>query len=101
MINDFPYVDHIIHEVLRMYPPAPRSNINFSKFKYYFLTYSINNRVERGCNKDVTYDGVHIKKGIVVTVPIFALHYDEEYYPDPYTFNPDRCHFVFPINLFV
>jgi len=42
------------------------------------------------CNKEVTYNGVRIKKGIVVTVPAFALHYDEEYYPDPYRFNPDR-----------
>ena len=24
MILDFPYVDHVIHEVLRMYPPVPR-----------------------------------------------------------------------------
>ncbi|XP_046646973.1 cytochrome P450 3A24-like [Daphnia pulicaria] len=70
MILDFPYVDHVIHEVLRMYPPAVR--------------------VERVCNKEVTYNGVRIKKGIVVTVPAFALHYDEEYYPDPYRFNPDR-----------
>nr|CAH0110992.1 unnamed protein product [Daphnia galeata] len=70
MILDFPYVDHVIHEVLRMYPPVPR--------------------VERACNKEVNYDGVQIKKGVVVTVSAFALHYDEEYYPDPYRFNPDR-----------
>ncbi|XP_046646974.1 cytochrome P450 3A24-like [Daphnia pulicaria] len=70
MILDFPYVDHVIHEVLRMYPPLLR--------------------VERMCNKEVTYNGVHIKKGMIVTVPAFALHYDEEYYPDPNRFNPDR-----------
>nr|CAH0107507.1 unnamed protein product [Daphnia galeata] len=70
MILDFAYVDHVIHEVLRMFPPVPR--------------------VERGCNKEVTYNGIHIRKGMVVTVPTFALHYDEEYYPDPYRFNPER-----------
>ncbi|XP_057380168.1 cytochrome P450 3A41-like [Daphnia carinata] len=70
MILDFPYVDHVIHEVLRMCPPVIR--------------------VERGCNKEVTYKGIHIKKGMVVTVPAFPLHYNEEYYPDPYRFNPDR-----------
>ena len=47
-------------------------------------------RVERACNKEVNYDGVQIKKGVIVTVSAFALHYDEEYYPDPYRFNPDR-----------
>ena len=24
MILDFPYVDHVVNEVLRMYPPVPR-----------------------------------------------------------------------------
>ena len=47
-------------------------------------------RVERACNEEVTYDGIQIKKGMVVTVSAFALHYDEDYYPDPYRFNPDR-----------
>ena len=38
----------------------------------------------------MVYNGVHIKKGTVVTVPVFSLHYDEEYYPKPEAFNPDR-----------
>lgn len=70
MINDFPYLDQFINEVLRMYPPAPR--------------------VERECNKDISYDGIHIKKGMIVSVPVFALHYCEEYYPEPEKFDPDR-----------
>ena len=70
MILNFPYLDHIVHEVLRMCPPVVK--------------------IERQCNKDVTYKGIHIKKGVVVTVPSFALHYDEEYYPDPDKFDPDR-----------
>ena len=47
-------------------------------------------RVERQCNKEVTYNGIKIKKGMVVNVPAFALHYDKEYYPEPNRFNPDR-----------
>ena len=47
-------------------------------------------RVERECNKDITYGNISIKKGTLVSVPAFALHYDEDYYPDPHTFNPDR-----------
>ena len=27
---------------------------------------------------------------MLVTVPSFGLHYDEEYFPDPEKFNPDR-----------
>lgn len=49
-------------------------------------------RVERECSKDIYYSEqkVHIKKGTVVTVPSFALHYDPDYYEDPESFNPDR-----------
>jgi len=70
MLQDLPYLDHFINEVLRLFPLVPR--------------------LERICNKDVTYDGIHIKKGMLVTVPAFALHTSEEYYSDPKTFNPDR-----------
>jgi len=47
-------------------------------------------RVDRACNKEVNYDGIHIPKGMVVSVSTYALHYSEEYYSDPETFNPDR-----------
>nr|QST15041.1 CYP360A1 protein [Diaphanosoma celebensis] len=70
MILDFPYVDQVVHEVLRMYSPATR--------------------LERECNKDVTYNGITIKKGIMVSVPVNAVHYAEEYYPEPEKFDPDR-----------
>ena len=48
------------------------------------------NSLERQCNKPVTYNGIHISKGMVVNVSTYALHYSEEYYTDPETFNPDR-----------
>nr|CAH0104368.1 unnamed protein product [Daphnia galeata] len=70
MLIDFPYIDQVINEALRVYPPVPR--------------------VERECNKDVTYNGIEIKKGTMITVPTFALHYDPDNYADPETFNPDR-----------
>ena len=47
-------------------------------------------RVERECNKDITYGKLHIPKGLTVKVAIYPLHYSEEYYPDPEKFNPDR-----------
>ncbi|EFX68832.1 hypothetical protein DAPPUDRAFT_259484 [Daphnia pulex] len=58
ILIDFPYIDQVINEVLRVYPPVPR--------------------VERECNKDVTYNGIEIKKGTMITVPSFALHYDPD-----------------------
>lgn len=70
MIQELPYLDNFINEVFRMNPPALR--------------------LDRTCNKDVSYNGIHIKKGMLVSVPVFPLHYSEEYYSDPETFNPDR-----------
>jgi len=70
MLLDIPYLDHFINEVLRMYSPVPF--------------------IERLCNKDVTYDGIHIPKGTIITISPYSLHYSEEYYTDPETFNPDR-----------
>ena len=49
-------------------------------------------RVDRQCTKDYSYDNgrIKIKKGQLVTVPAFALHHMEEYYPDPEKFDPER-----------
>ncbi|EHK97881.1 putative Cytochrome 67 [Glarea lozoyensis 74030] len=35
-------------------------------------------------------DGHHIPAGTVVGVPHYAIHHNPSYYPDPFTFNPDR-----------
>ena len=46
--------------------------------------------LERCCKEDLVYNGIHIKKDIVVSVSTHSLHYSEQYYTDPETFNPDR-----------
>lgn len=70
MLNELPYLDQFINEVLRMHPPVTT--------------------VERACNKEVTYNDVRITKDMIVMVSTYALHYSEEYYTDPETFDPDR-----------
>ena len=49
------------------------------------------NRIDRECCKDFTFNGHVIKKGTKVNIPVAALHFSDEYYPDAETFNPDRC----------
>ncbi|XP_062397180.1 cytochrome P450 3A27-like isoform X2 [Sardina pilchardus] len=64
------YLDCVINETLRLYPPAFR--------------------IDRACKKTVDVSGVIIPKGTVVMVPIYALHRDPEIWTDPETFNPER-----------
>lgn len=46
----------------------------------------------RRCCADYTIPdtNVVIEKGTMVAIPVLALHYDEEYYPDPNKFDPER-----------
>lgn len=47
-------------------------------------------RVNRECSKDITIKGIKIECGVTVSAPIYAIHYDEKNYPDPFKFDPDR-----------
>ncbi|XP_031418412.1 cytochrome P450 3A30-like isoform X3 [Clupea harengus] len=64
------YLDCVINETLRLYPPAAR--------------------LERVCKKTVEISGVIYPKGIVVTVPTYALHRDPELWTEPENFKPER-----------
>ncbi|KAL9633871.1 MAG: hypothetical protein Q9164_004434 [Protoblastenia rupestris] len=35
-------------------------------------------------------DGNYFRPGIDVGVPIYCIHHDETYFPDPFAFNPER-----------
>ncbi|KAM9454518.1 cytochrome P450 3A30-like [Clarias gariepinus] len=69
-VMNMDYLDAALNESLRLYPVALR--------------------LERVCKKTVEISGITIPKDSVVMVPIYALHRDPEYWPDPETFNPDR-----------
>nr|APA31878.1 cytochrome p450 01657 [Brachionus plicatilis] len=69
-VNEMSYMDNVVDESLRLFPPAVR--------------------LDRVANEDYEYNGMKIKKGMVWSVPIWALHHDPEIYPNPYEFRPDR-----------
>ncbi|XP_018416380.1 PREDICTED: cytochrome P450 3A9-like isoform X1 [Nanorana parkeri] len=64
------YLDMVIQETLRMYPPA--------------------GRVERVSKKTVEINGVTIPRGMVCMIPAYVLHNDPEYWPEPEEFRPER-----------
>lgn len=64
------YMDMVVDEALRMYPPLTR--------------------IDREASVDYEYEGIKIKKGQAVVVPIYSLHHDPELYADPEEFIPER-----------
>ncbi|XP_076087822.1 cytochrome P450 3A24-like isoform X1 [Mytilus galloprovincialis] len=69
-ILKLPYLDMFFCEVMRMYPPSTRTN--------------------RKTMQSVTVNGYRIPDGVEVTVPIYAMHYDPELWPEPENFFPER-----------
>ncbi|XP_029173473.1 uncharacterized protein LOC114942302 [Nylanderia fulva] len=76
-LNKLEYLDLVINEVLRLYPPV------------IFL--------ERLCDKDYELPPALpgekpciMKKGMNFWIPVFAIHHDPKYYDDPEKFCPER-----------
>ena len=64
------YLDMVIQESLRMYPAAPRTS--------------------RHCSEAVTIDGVSVPKDAQVDIPVWHIHHNAEYWPNPEKFDPER-----------
>jgi cytochrome P450 family 6 len=49
-------------------------------------------QLSRTCIKDYKLpdQDVIIEKGTTVIIPVMGIHYDEEYYPEPEKFDPER-----------
>ncbi|XP_071508121.1 cytochrome P450 3A7-like [Diadema antillarum] len=69
-VAKMPYLDGVICETLRVYPPAPA--------------------VDRLCNETFTCNGWTIPKGSQVFIPIYVIHHSEKYWPNPDRFDPTR-----------
>lgn len=71
-MHELTYFDQIINETLRKYPAA--------------------GGVSRVANADYQYGDMKftIPKGMKVFIPIYGIHHDPEYYPNPDNFDPDR-----------
>lgn len=72
LLQNLHYVDAVIDESLRIYNPVLR--------------------MERRASSDFVLGdtGITIPKGMIVGIPVWAIHHSEEYYPNPDRFDPER-----------
>jgi cytochrome P450 len=54
--------------------------------------YPIGAVLRRECTKRYKLPGtnVHVEKGDLIAVPVYGIHHNPEYYPNPDVFDPDR-----------
>lgn len=69
-IQDMKYLDMVIKECLRLYPPVPL--------------------ISRRMAKDTAIGGYTFPKGTEVTINIYSLNLDPTYFPNPEKFSPER-----------
>ncbi|CAN7974914.1 unnamed protein product [Ixodes persulcatus] len=72
VVSKLKYVHGVVSETLRMLPPATR--------------------LERLAAEDYVLGdtGIKVPKGCIIAIPIYSMHHDPEYFPDPFTFKPER-----------
>lgn len=71
-VTEMKYLDMVVNEGLRKYPPI--------------------NVLTRKCTKEYNVPNTNliIPKGTQCTIPIYSIHHDKEYYPQPEVFDPER-----------
>ncbi|XP_052777151.1 cytochrome P450 3A29-like isoform X2 [Mya arenaria] len=72
VIQDMPYLDQVINETLRMYPPLAAMNRMTSH------------------HKDVLLDGYWFPANTMIQYSIYMIHHDPQLYPEPDKFIPER-----------
>ncbi|XP_035688030.1 cytochrome P450 3A8-like isoform X2 [Branchiostoma floridae] len=70
-LQQMTYLEMCIMETLRLHPPAALI-------------------MTRICTKDTTIQWLKIPKGMTVLIPVLAIHYDPERWPEPKKFIPER-----------
>jgi len=69
-VNELPYLDMVISETLRLYPPGLIAI--------------------RQCTEDCMLKDLKVPKGMSVTIPMYCIHRDPRIWPNPEKFDPER-----------
>ncbi|XP_055911801.1 probable cytochrome P450 309a2 [Eupeodes corollae] len=75
VLMELPYLDQCVNETIRLISPIPVFSRRCSEQT--FLENSANSKVQ-------------IDPGMILHIPIYAIHHDPEIYPNPKEFNPER-----------
>ncbi|KAL4973650.1 cytochrome P450 [Aspergillus desertorum] len=70
VLAKLPWLNAVITEALRVYPPVPLGGARVSPGAY--------------------VDGVYVPAGVEVSTSLYALHHNAEYFNNPYRFAPER-----------
>jgi cytochrome P450 family 9 len=76
VLQKMTYLDAVVSESLRKWPPAVVTD----------------RLATRSCTLQVDETSYAIEKGTSFWFPIYALHHDEKYFPNPDKFDPERFH---------
>ncbi|XP_022110444.1 cytochrome P450 3A2-like [Acanthaster planci] len=69
-MNKMKYMETVIYECFRLYPPVVST--------------------DRECLETVTYGKYTLPKGLVIHIPAYSVQHDEDVWPDPEKFHPER-----------
>ncbi|GFQ91381.1 cytochrome P450 3A8 [Trichonephila clavata] len=77
VLKDMKYLDAGINECLRLCPAMVRSE----------------RRTAYDCvieNEENGKESIQVKKGTIISIPVYGIHHDPEWYPEPEEFRPER-----------
>lgn len=74
-LQSMKYMDQVVSETLRRWPTAAAAERSIGK--PYVL-------------EDGSKNKISLQTGNGIWIPIIAIHLDEQYYPNPYKFDPER-----------
>lgn len=68
--GEFAYLNAVVMETLRLYPPAISTT--------------------RTLDKPIEFDGITVKEGTYMYIPIWTIQRDAKHFPEPEAFRPER-----------
>lgn len=69
-VHELKYLDAVIHETLRLYPPVMRT--------------------ERRAVADIEFEGLKVPKDTIAVLPSYVMHRDPKLWEEPEEFRPER-----------